>query len=709
MRIALVGCGQISRSHIAALRAVPGATIVAVCDQDPWKARDTSSFVPGTASYSTVATMLEESRPEVVHVLTPPNTHADIAVEAMKSGCHVLVEKPMAVTVEEADRIIAAAREHNVRVCTNHNYLFKPSVARARQMVASGAIGEVVYVDSYYGLAGEGNSYSGSAGRYHWAHRLPGGAFTNFLPHLIYLQMAFLGGPVSVAGVAVSSPTRSTGGPTEMAVTLQGGTACGVMAISMNTRPYAKFVDIYGTKGVIHADLVRELCVVHHDRRMPRMLSKALFSLEDSVQLGSQTTVNSVRVALGKMGSMPELPVLLKHFYSWIQGGPEPPISADYGRNMVELLEEIRGKSETRIAFAPAPTRMESPEAPGAALTTTERAVAQQGFSGKVLVTGATGLLGHRLVSALSRCGASVVALVRDRSRVSPELERQAEIVCGDMRDRAAIAAAMRDVSVVYNCAAVTTNRSPWKNHYETNVLGTQTVLEEAWKAGVQRVVHISSVIVYGLGKQPGNRRVLESDGYSNRIDRWDHYMRSKIEADRRALEFGRRTGLSVTVLRLGILYGPGGGTSAAKGLTQLGPLRFVIGSGSNRLPFTFVDNAVDCLLLSAITPAATGNAFNLVDEPQIRMRDFLGKVTEATGERCLLVPAPSAPLVAAGKALEWRSYLVKAQSAPRLSSFVVRSACRDLQYDTEKARTLLGWRAPYSTEEGIRKTFCAS
>jgi nucleoside-diphosphate-sugar epimerase len=178
---------------------------------------------------------------------------------------------------------------------------------------------------------------------------------------------------------------------------------------------------------------------------------------------------------------------------------------------------------------------------------------------GKVLVTGATGFLGHRLVAALSRCGADVVALVRDKNSVSLELERQAEIVCGDVRDPPSIEAAMQDVSVVYHCAAVTTNVASWITHCETNVPGTETVLKEASRAGIQRVLHVSSVLVYGLDRPRQGGRVAESAPYAENLDRWAYYIRPKIEAERLAFDYRRKAKSAVTVLRLGILYGPGG------------------------------------------------------------------------------------------------------------------------------------------------------
>jgi len=688
--------------HISALQEIEALKIGAICDRDEWRAQEVANLAGGANVYGDLATLLQEERPDAIHVLTPPETHAELAIQAMEAGCHVLVEKPMALSLQEADSMIAAARQNQVTLCTNHNYLFKPSIVKARQLVERGAIGRVVYVQGYYGLSGEANSYAGTAGRSHWAWRLPGGAFTDFLPHLIYLQLAFLQQVDSVAGVTLVQGGRAGKPTTELTVLLQGSGASGTMVISMQAKPYAKFVDIYGTEGIVHADLVREVCTIHREWHVPHMLSKMLFSLEDSVQLVSGTATNTVKVALGRLKNMPGLHSLVREFYASLQNNREPPVPAEEGRKMVEVLEMVWAKSpaqSSRIATTASTSVSTGPE------TDADRTIAKKGMPGRVLVTGATGFLGHRLVAALSRCGADVVALVRDKSRVSFELERQANLVCGDVRDPASIEAAMRDVAVVYHCAAITTNQASWTAHYETNIRGTETVFKEALKAGVQRVIHVSSVIVYGLDRPRRNGLIEESAPYAQNPDRWAHYMRSKLEADKLAFRYWREVGLPVTVVRPGILYGPAGGRPIGRGLGQLGPVRLMIGSGHNLLPYTYVDNAVDCLLLAAISPEAIGQAYNVVDEPQVSVRDVILQRKEITGERLILVPLPPFLLFVAAHLLELKSSLSRSEVPPKATRFVILSACADIHYDTRKARQQLGWQPAVTLEKGLRRT----
>jgi nucleoside-diphosphate-sugar epimerase len=473
------------------------------------------------------------------------------------------------------------------------------------------------------------------------------------------------------------------------------------MTISMLAKPYAKFVDIYGTNGIIHADLVREVCTIHQQRKLPRLLNKVLFSVEDCVQLATGTADNIRKVALGQLKNMPELPYVMHGFYDAIRLDGEPPASGEQGRRMVQIMEEMR----TLIPQAPAPVaKPASASAPAGPKTKVERRIVEAGgLPGKVVVTGASGYLGRHLVAALSRCGADVVALVRDKTRVPRDMEGKAEIVEGNLCDRASISRAMAGASIVFHCAAATKNNVAWSVHEETNVQGTRTVLEEALDVGVQRVIHVSSIVVYGLDARKTREGLDESAPFARNRDPWAYYLRSKLEADKLALDLHREKGLPVTVLRPGLIYGPGGARTLGKGLLDVGPIRLTFGAGSNALPFSYIDNVVDALLLASVTPDAIGQAYNIVDEPQTSVRSCALQGAQLAGERIYPVPVPRPLLMTAAGALERRQDRSGSDSPPRLSRFVVRSACADIRYSSAKARRELGWEPEVSLRDGLR------
>ncbi len=401
MKVGIIGCGRISKAHVRALSTVAGVELVGVCDRDRDRALEIASLAPHAKGFDDSQVMIRELGLDAVHVLTPPATHAKLAIQAMEAGCHVFVEKPMAISTAEAADVIAAAERTGRKLCIGHNYLFKPSVQKALRLIQSGAVGEIVYLNTYYGLAAETGSYATAAGRAQsaWRWHLRGGVFADFLPHLVYLQLGFIESIDRIAGVTMLPHAETGKERSEMAIQYEGCGVLGSMIISMRAKPYAKYIEIYGTKGIIHADLAREVCVVHREKRMPGALAKMLFSVEASSQLAFGTAATAFKVALGRMKSMPELSVLVGRFYESIRNDTPPPVPLEQGRQTVDVIERIWTAMPAQQLAPPMPVREKQESAPMTAAEKEFASIVQPGT--KVFVSGATGFLGQRLVRSL--------------------------------------------------------------------------------------------------------------------------------------------------------------------------------------------------------------------------------------------------------------------------------------------------------------------
>ena len=377
---------------------------------------------------------------------------------------------------------------------------------------------------------------------------------------------------------------------------------------------------------------------MNRQRRVPRLVTKVLFNLEVMPQIAVGTVVNSAKVATGAMRNMPDLHTFVAELYRALADGQEPPTSADDGRTVVRVMEQIWERMPEPAHRAPPPAPAARPEP----RTPVERTiVADGGIPGRVLVTGAAGYLGRHVASALVRCGADVRALVRDPAGVPRDLERDTEVVTANLVDADSVRAAMRDVDLVVHCAALTTNNVPWSLHEETNIRGTRSVLGAAREAGATRLVHVSSVVVYGLDS-PSDTPLTEATPLPTAVDRWAFYQRSKLEAERALTNGAAGAGPEIVVVRPGIIYGPGAEAPLKKGLVQLGSTRLTIGRGTNHLPLTYVDNVVDGILLALLSPAAAGQAYNLVDEPQPEIRTAALQAAAVVGEPTRLLPVSS-------------------------------------------------------------------
>jgi UDP-N-acetyl-2-amino-2-deoxyglucuronate dehydrogenase len=145
IRYGIVGCGHIAKKHVAAIEAVEGARLVAVCDTN--EERLAQFATDGIEGYLDLADMLK-SDVDVVCICTPSGLHARLAIQAAEAGKHVIVEKPMALTLEDADAMIDACEKNGVKMAVVHPNRFRPAVVELRRMLESGAFGKIGHANA---------------------------------------------------------------------------------------------------------------------------------------------------------------------------------------------------------------------------------------------------------------------------------------------------------------------------------------------------------------------------------------------------------------------------------------------------------------------------------------------------------------------------------------------------------------------------------
>lgn len=199
LRYAIAGCGAgIAESHVAALSKMPNARIVGMCDVNAERGRP-SADAAGAPFFTDHIAMIEATKPDVVSVCTPHPFHPAIAIDAFARGAHVLVEKPMAISVADADRMIDAADRAGRILAVNFQQRFKPAVQRARKFIDDGELGELVRVQVTECWFRTEAYYRSSPWRGTW--RTEGGAILmNQSPHTMDLLYYLAGRPAKVWG-----------------------------------------------------------------------------------------------------------------------------------------------------------------------------------------------------------------------------------------------------------------------------------------------------------------------------------------------------------------------------------------------------------------------------------------------------------------------------------------------------------------------------
>ena len=193
MRYALIGCGRVSGNHVAA--AVDNQLeIVALCDVVPSKAqgrKDEFSLPDSTRVYADYHEMLRVEQPQLVAIATTSGAHAQIAVDCIEAGCHVIIEKPIALSLSDADRILEAARRRRVKVCANHQNRFNTAVQQTRNAYLAGRFGKILYATTSIHWFRGAAYYESDDWRGTWAQ--DGGALMNQCIHAIDLLRWMLG------------------------------------------------------------------------------------------------------------------------------------------------------------------------------------------------------------------------------------------------------------------------------------------------------------------------------------------------------------------------------------------------------------------------------------------------------------------------------------------------------------------------------------
>jgi predicted dehydrogenase len=188
---------------------------------------------------------------DAVIISTPPSLHAEMSIEALKAGKHVLCEKPLGRTPAECHSMVAAAKMSNRYLATGFNYRFYPSIAKARELLDSGIIGALDHVRAYSG-------YSAAEHNHDWLHNfemMGGGALRDNGIHLIDLTRYFLGEVEEVKGFVSNSVWDFKGCEDNGFALLRspGGRIATLHASWSEWRGYRLLVEIYGTRGCIRA------------------------------------------------------------------------------------------------------------------------------------------------------------------------------------------------------------------------------------------------------------------------------------------------------------------------------------------------------------------------------------------------------------------------------------------------------------------------
>jgi predicted dehydrogenase/nucleoside-diphosphate-sugar epimerase len=590
LRIAVAGAGRHAAHHVFAIGRCPGVTVVGIVDPAAEAARALADTC-GARAFASLAELFAAEPVDVVHVVTPPATHATAAREVLLAGAHVYVEKPFTETSREAGELLDLAASRGLLVCSGHQLLFEPPTRELADRLAS--IGRPAHVESYFAFRP--------------VRRAPGGRaplrsdlqLLDVLPHPVYLLLDVLeravpGGETELAALELS------GAGTLHALVRRGGVT-GVLTVTLEGRPVESWLRVVGRNGTLTAEYVRGTVqrLIGPGSSGP---DKVAAPYRTAWQLGWGSTRALARRLLRRQRSYPGLAELFGAFYDAVRTGGPSPVSPGSILDTVRICEsaaEGLATEEQRTLLA----------------LGTPRPLTGSG----IVVTGGTGFLGRELVRAVLARGRAVRIVAR-RLPAPWEREAGADYAVADLGeplDPALFAGA----DTVLHAAAETAGG--WADHERNSVAASEHVLRAAAKAGVRQVVQVSSVAVVARSAGPiRDDAPLEPDARGQ-----GPYVWGKLESERRALELGAELGVSVKVVRPGALvdyreFDPPGRLGK-----RLGPIFVAVGAPRHRLGTTEVQFCAEALAWMADHWEQAPDRINLLDPEPPTKRDLLRRL----------------------------------------------------------------------------------
>lgn len=315
----------------------------------------------------------------------------------------------------------------------------------------------------------------------------------------------------------------------------------------------------------------------------------------------------------------------------------------------------------------------------------------------RVFVTGGSGFLGRRLITALSENDTRVFALARSQRSSDAVAAVGAEPVRGDLSDMASLRQGMAGCDAVFHCAAHVEEWSPPSVHYDVNVGGTLNVIEAARAASVRTLVHVSTEAVLIGG--PTLHHADEQWPYPSRPA--GDYPRTKGLAEREVLR-AESPALRTVVVRPRFIWGAGDTNVLPRLVNTVKAGRFMwIDQGRYPTSTTHVANVVEGLLLAA-ERGRSGNIYFVTDGEPVEFRAFVSALLETQGVEAPDKSIPGAVVRPLSSVVEGLWRILRLRSAPPVTKFTTRVIGEEVTVDDSKARRELGYVGRVTREEGL-------
>ena len=687
IRAGLVGAGYIAAWHADAIRTTPGVDVAAVCDVSAAAAQ---ALADGLAvpAYTSLADLIAADVCDSVHILTPPNLHRALTVEALEGGLHAFVEKPFALSAADCAAINQAANHADKIVAVGHNFLGVPSYLRLKQACESGKLGRITTAEFNWRFplaplrSGPFNL---------WMLREPKNLLFELGPHLYAFAIDLFGRPQDLQ-LTLAKPIDLPGGGSHFQswrILARAGDVDLTFNLSLVETMDDRSVTLIGTGGIARLDYANDTLVIEHENAADIIVNAVNRQASRVGQHAREGIVNATRQLLSLNRKSPyglSFQGVLAAFYEAVRNATpvDPRISGTSAEAVIAAIEDtvaLMPDGGTAPATVTTPSRKPQPS---------------------VLVIGGTGFIGRALTRKLVASGRNVRVLSRGSLGPFADLAEHVETVAVSLKDEDGLRTAMQGIDAVYHLAK--SLDTTWEGCLENDVGVTERIARAALDAGVSRFVYTGTIASYDMS-QPG-REITEQTGFAADMTDRNLYARSKAMCEERLLAMHRERGLPLVIARPGIVVGEGGplqhwGIGRWHGA---GAVR-IWGHGRNILPFVLNDDVADGLIRMIEVDAAVGQSFNLVGEPMLSARQYFAAIHDKLGAGIQVRPSWLLGFFLSDAV----KYMLKRYALNKPG--VVRASLRDWKsrahfspFRNDHPKHVLGWSPEANRESFLRR-----
>lgn len=349
LNIAIVGCGKIADAHAEIIQQLPNCTLVAVCDRELLMAQQLQERFGVKSSFDDLKNLLEEVKPDVVHITTPPQTHYDISTLCIKQGCHVYVEKPFTLLHEDALKLIQLAEKYDRQITVGHDAQFSPVSQRMRKHFTNDYLGDTaVHMEAYYGYE-LGGVYGNALldNKNHWIRRLPGKLLHNIISHGIARITEHLESERPIIKVCgYTSPLLRSVEENEIidelrVIICDNNERTAYFTFSSQIRPLVNQFRIFGSKNGLFMDETKQIFLKLKGTKYKSYAERFIPSLTGSLQYISNFWYNLKLFLKNDFHFESGKKRLIGQFYNSIKNNAEPPIPYSQILLTSYIMEEI--------------------------------------------------------------------------------------------------------------------------------------------------------------------------------------------------------------------------------------------------------------------------------------------------------------------------------------------------------------------------------